>query len=54
MEQTEAFSEASRSVQLHMLVHIPDKEKRSKLDEKEEKGIYLDHSDESKAYRVYN
>ena len=33
--------------------HIP-KEKRGKLDEKTEKGIFLGYSTQSKGYRVYN
>jgi len=34
-------------------VHIPN-QKRSKLDEKTEKGIFIGYSDQSKGYRVYN
>lgn len=34
-------------------VHIPD-QKRTKLDDKSEKGIFLGYSTQSKGYRVYN
>jgi hypothetical protein len=34
-------------------IHVPD-QKRSKLDNKAEKGIFLGYSSQSKGYRVYN
>ncbi|KAL0392758.1 UNVERIFIED_CONTAM: Retrovirus-related Pol polyprotein from transposon TNT 1-94 [Sesamum radiatum] len=53
VERQETFSKHLRVFGSICYVHIPT-EKRHKLEEKTEKGIFLGYSTQSKGYRIYN
>ena len=54
MKRMKALCKASKSFRKRMLCTHSKRKKRSKLDDKTEKGIFVGYNSQSKGYRIYN